>query len=261
MTLTSTPSMSSTSSSRIEKRVSFSEVDSVHEVPCVLREGEVMVLKNANSSTRDTITDTSKLWYSARELSNWRLEAAQLVENVLTLHITATATTTTTTGTPSTTTTTTTTTPVAPTAKVQQQKEPTVCLRGLERMIRTNTVASTPSTVHFVLSAQERQRESGILDEEEIAAAGKTYSDKSLEEAVERAQQDFDEAQRVRITSEMMAALYSNSRSRSNGSDLNRSKRHRDSYAKVRHMLRKTGKGIQRTFLWSSNNSSKICTC
>ncbi|KAG7370212.1 hypothetical protein IV203_027958 [Nitzschia inconspicua] len=246
--------MSSTSS-RNEKRVSFSKVDSVHEVPCVLREGEVMVLKNANSSTRDTITDTSTLWYSARELSNWRLEAAQLVENVLTLHVTATAS--------STTTPSTTTKPFDPTAKVQQQREPTVCLRGLERMIRTNTVASTPSTVHFVLSAQERQRESGILDEEEIAAAGKTYSDKSLEEAVERAQQDFDEAQRVRITSEMMAALYSNSRkypSRSNGSDSNRSKRHRDSYAKVRHMLRKTGKGIQRTFLWSSNNSSKICT-
>jgi hypothetical protein len=243
-------------------RVSFGDVDLVHEVPCILRSGEALVLKNANSSTRNSTiydSDKTKLWYSAQEFSKWRYEAARLVENVMMGRIT---------------------TPpiVAPAAEIindgstkmqqQQQQHQTadddhsVCLRGLERILRSKMDLSLSSTVDSVLRAQQIQRECGFRDEEELAEVGRRDSIISQQEALERALQDFQEAKRFYDASESLSL----SSIRSTGSNSSKSKSYEDPFAfarskrigesssRVKKLLRRTSRGIQWTLQWSGNN-------
>jgi hypothetical protein len=216
--MASTTKSPATSIQKGARSVSFRDVEFIHEIPCILREGEVLANKTKNdASLVDTISesDKSKLWYTDEDISRWRDDASHLVANFLRGRNTSNII-------------------------VPPHDEQVVCLRGLEHLVHSEMDNTTFSTVDVVLIAQRQQQKRGFRDEVEIAAACSIISANSQRDAIERARKDFEVAQRDHDVSDRHASL---TKTHSNQEwESARPKRRRNSCNSMLRMFRRTNR-------------------
>ena len=214
--------------------VSFNDELTIHEIPCILRHGERLVLKGALSNGQPIMDwEKARLWFTPRELQLTKREAQRDVEDVLRGRIAIEK-------------------PVgeetAPTldestSTVECPEEPAICLRGLELLYSPiRGISPRVTYVDEVLIQQSRHEADQIVDDEAIANAGRMFSRASQEEAIERAQEDYLEATRIHAL-----PCYEPPKRRS-------------SLQQARRFLRKTSKGLQKRLSFTTAKRTKPVT-
>ena len=215
--------------------VSFNDDPTIHEIPCVLRHGERLVLKGSVNNPQPIMDyEKARLWFTPRELQMTKQEAQRDVDDVLKGRVAMEKH------------------PGEETAPTLDESTSTaasasapyedhaICLRGLELLYSPiRGISPRVTYVDEVLIQQSRQQADRIEDDEAIANAGRQYSKASREEAIERAQDDYLEATRIHAL-----PCYEPPKRRS-------------SLQQARRFLRKTSKGLQKKLSFATSSAKK----